>query len=318
LMGVEPTFLIGNLVGVAINQISRSRPGGAPPAPPDLHLTNSQRAQKNLEAYCAYVTKIGHPEAAAQARADHQTWQQIQRVTSKIEGNYLGNSMANLIHAGIAFYADVTLLPNVVIVFVLGLIAARLGRLPRIQRRKPLPAGIATGFWSVVLIGILLTALYLSDPGGSFELFAALIVLVPLAFVALVALFEPRFRRRLAVGVTAAALTLAVAGLLGLAASWQAVILGWLALCFAIPLLLIFLWSIAALVKHVPFSVKIVENFRAIMPPLVCALMLVYGGLTLWTVQQEARANYGLERSLHGEGQYLAQMTGQAWPGPVQ
>lgn len=50
------------------------------------------------------------------------------------------------------------------------------------------------------------------------------------------------------------------------------------------------------------------------MPPLVCALMLVYGGLTLWTVQQEARANYGSERSLHGEGQYLAEVTGQAWP----
>ncbi len=47
---------------------------------------------------------------------------------------------------------------------------------------------------------------------------------------------------------------------------------------------------------------------------LVCGLMLVYGGLTLWTVQQEARANDGLERSLHGEGQYLAQLSGQVWP----
>ncbi len=90
--------------------------------------------------------------------------------------------------------------------------------------------------------------------------------------------------------------------------------MGWLGLCFALPVLLMFGWSIAGLVKHVPFSVKAVENFRAVMPPLICVLMLLYGGLTLWTVQQEARANYGLERSLHGEGQYLAQTAGLAWP----
>ena len=70
----------------------------------------------------------------------------------------------------------------------------------------------------------------------------------------------------------------------------------------------------AGQIKRVPVSVGLINGFRAVVPPLVCALMVVYGPLTLWTVQQEARANYGLERSLHGEGQYLAQITGQEWP----
>ncbi len=314
LMGVQSTAIIGNLVGVAINQISRSRPGGAPRATLDTHLPSSQRTQIYLDSYCAYVTKIGHPDAAVQARADYQTWQQIQRVTSKIEYNVLGNSMASLVHAGIALSLCVTLLPNILSVFVLGLIAARLSRLPRIQRRESLPAGAAIGFWIVALLGCLLTALFVYDPDGSFKAYAALFVLAPLLLVGILALAVPRLRRPISAGLIAVAITLAVAGLVGLAASWQAVVLGWIALCFAVPVLLMLIWSIVGLVKHVPFSVKAVENFRAVMPPLVCALMLAYGGLTLWTVQQEAQANYGLERSLHGEGQYLAQLTGQAWP----
>ena len=314
LIEVQATTLIGNIVGGAIVGTAEVRPGGAPSPPRVPHLTNEQRAQAFVERFCAYVTQIGHPEVAVQAQTDAQIWQQIHRAAAKANDRLLGVGFAALTRTAYAIGTDVTLLPNILSVFVLGLIAAGLGRLPRIQRREPLPAGAATGFWSVTSVGVLVGAIYMSDPGGSFELFAALVALFPLAFVALVALFEPRFRRRLAVGLTAAAITLAVAGLFGILASWQALVLGWLALCLAVPALLVLIWSIAALVKHVLVSVKVVESFRAIMPPLVFALMLVYGGLTLWTIRQEARANYGLERSLHGEGQYLAQVTGQAWP----
>ena len=313
LIGVQAASVIGNLVGVAINRVSHDRPGGAPPPAPDTNLTGDQRIQKHLNAFCAYVTKIGHPEAASEARADDKNWQQIHRVTEKLTDNYLGSSMASLIHAAIAFYVDVTLLPNILSVFVLGLIANRLSRLPRIQRREPLPAGAAAGFWSVTVIGGLLAAFLVSDPDGAF-VYAALSILAPLGAAGILALAVPRLRRPIQTGLIASAITLAVAGLFGLLAGWRAMTLAWLALCLAVPVLLMIAWSIAALVKHVPFSVKAVENFRAVMPPLVFGLMLVYGGLTLWTVQQEARANSGLEQSLHGEGQHLAQTAGLTWP----
>ena len=186
-----------------------------------------------------------------------------------------------------------------------------------------------------------------SDTTDSFSLLAVLLVAAPLVFVAVLALARCRLRRQIGIAVLTAAITFGVAIMSGTLISWQMqggaetvstiqqmvsmsgndanasatvwnnpglqTLLG-TALALAAPLLLAITLSIVSRVKRVPVSVGLVNGFRSVMPPLVCALMLVYGGLTLWTVQQEARANYGLERSLHGEGQYLAEITGQAWP----
>lgn len=314
LMQVQATTIIGNLVGGAINAIATARPGGELMVKPGSHLSGIERKKLRLNAYCAYVTKIGHPEAAAEARADDQAWQQVHQVTSKVDQYMLGTTMSSLVRTGIAFFVCVALLPNILSVLLFGLISIGLSRLPQIRERRPLPAGAATGFWSVVLLGILLTAAYLSAGSNYFGLNAALVILLPLAAAGVLALAVPHFRPRLRAGLTAAGITLGIALFFGLLSSWQAPALAYLAFGFALSALIAFILSIVGLVKHVPFTVKAVEGFRAVMPPLVCALMLVYGGLVLWTVQQEARANYGLERSLHGEGQYLAEITGQAWP----
>lgn len=318
LMQVQATTIIGNLVGGAVNAIATARPGGELVVKPDSHLSGMEKKKIRLDAYCAYVTKIGHPEAAAAARSDDQTWQQVHQVTSKVDTYVLGTPMSSLIRTGIAFFTCIALLPNISAVFLMGLLAAGLSRLPSVQERRPLPAGTATGFWLTVLLGLLLAGL-VAELGAEHETryaarHLALAFGIPLAITGLLALVVPPLRPRIVAGLTAAGITLAVAAVFGIASSWQAVGLAWLGFCFVLPMLMTLIWGIAALVKRVPFSVKAVESFRAVMPPLVCALMLVYGGLVLWTVQQEARANYGLERSLHGEGQYLAQITGQAWP----
>ena len=318
LMQVQATTIIGSLVGSAISATARSRPGGIPASILDKHLTGDQRQQIRLDAYCAYVTKIGHPEAAMQARADNQAWQQAHQVTSKVDTYVFGTTMSKLIHTGIAFFTCVALLPNILAVFLVGLIAAGLGRRPSLRERRPLPAGAATGFWLAMLIGLLLTGLVVKRGMEHETRYAvrhiALAFGIPLAITGLLARFIPRLRPQIVAGLVAAGATLAVATVFGVASSWQAVGLAWLGFCFVLPVLMTLVWGIAALVKRIPFSVKAVEGFRAAMPPLVCALMLIYSGLVLWTVQQEARANYGLERSLHGEGQYLAQITGQTWP----
>ena len=314
LMQVKATTLIGNLVGGAIVATAHSRPGGGPSVMLTDILTNDQRSQIRLDAYCTYVVKIGHPEAAAEAQADQQTWQQIHHVTSRIDTYVFGNTMTGLIRIAIAFSFCLTLLPNVFGVVLLGVLAAGLSRLPQIQERRPLPAGAATGFWLTVLLGLLVTGIFVAEGTDHLALSASLAFGLPLAITGILALSMPRLRPRIVTGVTASGIALAVAFVFGSAASWQAVGLAWLGFCCILPVLLLLIFGIVALVKHVPFSVKAIESLRAVMPPLVFGLMLIYGGLTLWTVRQEARANYGLERSLHGEGQYLAQMTGETWP----
>ena len=346
IMAVRSTTLIGNLVGIAINTISRSRPGGVPPLKYDSRLSGEQRLKKHLEVYCAYVTKIGHPEAAEEARADMQTGEQIRQITSRIGDYVVGIRLSEFTRMGIALAAGWAVLPNLLSFFLLGLAAAVLSRLPQIRAGHPLPVGAAIGFWSVLLTGLALIAVFIGSDASDFLLPAVLVALtLPICF-GLLALLLPRLRRPIAAGFMSAAVTAGVVGLIALLVGWQAheslgilsslsgsytggnwgisglsasqtalvQILILVLLVTMIPLLFALVGSIVSRVKRVPVSVGLVNGFRSVMPPLVCALMLVYGGLTLWTVKQEARANYGLARSLHGEGQYLAEMTGQAWP----
>ncbi|MDQ2688465.1 MAG: hypothetical protein M3Y28_11435, partial [Armatimonadota bacterium] len=86
----------------------------------------------------------------------------------------------------------------------------------------------------------------------------------------------------------------------------------------ALPLLLCLVFSIAARVKRVPVSAGVVQGFRLGTPLVLCLLAIGYGGLTLWTVRQENAVNVAFAQFLHGEEQYTAQITGQAWPGAGQ
>ena len=313
LMQVQATTIIGSLVGSAINATARSRPGGIPASSLDKHLTGEQSVQIRLDTYCAYVEKIGHPEAASQARTDVQTQRQIHRITANLD-TVFGSTFSSLTRTAIAFFTCLLLLPNIMAAFVFGLLAAAPSRLPQLQERKPLPVGAATGFWGVILLGLFLAAIFVVAGPAHFGLYVMLAAAVPLAVVSTLALAVPRLRPRLWVGLTAAAITLGMVVVFGFLSSWRAPVLAWLAFGFLLSALLTLILSIVSRVKRVPVSVGLINGFRTVMPPLVCGLMLVYGGLVLWTVQQEARANYGLERSLHGEGQYLAQITGQEWP----
>lgn len=352
IMAVQSTTLIGNLVGAAINMISRSRPGGALPLKVDPRLTNEQETEKRLALYSEYVTKIGHPEAAAQARSDTQIWKQTHQITSDLGDYTYGNRMPDFLHLGAALVAGWAILPNVLSLILLGVLAAGLSRLPRVQQRQPLPAGVTTGFWSITILGLLLIYAYAACDTATAAFFAALLVLVPLGCAALAALLRPRLRRPIAMALATAGASVGLLLLLAALTFWQTqggveflsalretlslpgsdsasgsvpenttaqllpfftVLLG-----LTIPLLLAMVVSIVSRVKRVPVSAGLVTGFCAVMPPLVFVLVAVYGGLVLWTVRQEVRINYGLERSLHGEGQYLAQLTRQSWPGPVK
>lgn len=355
LMRAESKSYIGTLVGIAIASVSRSRPGGAAPiqAEPGAATSpdsNDRLAQRRLEAYCGYVTRLGHPDAAREARAQAGAGEQTRHLSL---GTFVfGSRLRDFARLGIALVVGWVTAANLLLLLLLGLAAWALGRLPGIQARRPLPAGASVGVWAVLLLSLAVLLCFHDtrpEEAGGAVLTVAVFLFVPLALLSVGVVLRPAFRRPLGRAVLAGLVTLVVLGILAALAAWQthgadtlatifsqtlslsgsdgtpnvqptaqAQLLLGIAFGMVLPLLLAVILSITARVKRVPASAGLVEGFRAWTPPLACLLAVFYGGLTLWTVRQESAVNYGLERSLHGEGQYLAQLTGKPWPGPVR
>ena len=139
LMRVQSTTLIGSLVGAAISTIARTRPGGVPAPKYSSNQPPEQRAQQRLDAYCAYVTKIGHPEAARRARAEEAASREVQALADP----NLPALIKPILHLTFWWMAGLALLLNAVWLLVLGLLAA--GRARVSLAPKP-PTG-----WQAVL-----------------------------------------------------------------------------------------------------------------------------------------------------------------------
>lgn len=357
LMGTQGTAYITNLVGIAITNISRIRPGGAAPlkALPGENNSSSSpnpKLQRRLNAYCAYVTELGYPEAAQQARAQAATEKDVRQILSRQFDS--GGIFDKIVRLGKPLIAGSLLLAVFGLFLLLGLVGWALSRLPRVRDQRPLPAGATFGIISVLLLCLLAVGLLFSstpeDVSTSFFILAVLL-LVPLGITGIFAALRPALRRPLgyfllAGGVTLAALT-ALFGLLfelishayGFQGDGMFIaslsgggepdpprllnegtlqrVVGVLAAA-ALPLLLGLVFSVAARVKRVPVSAGMVLGFRLGAPLVLCLLAVAYAGLTLWTVPKENAANIALARSLHGEGQYAAQITGQVWPKSVE
>lgn len=358
LMRAESKSYIGTLVGIAISAISRSRPGGAaaitaePGAStsPDDNDRHDRLAQRRLDAYCDYVTRLGHPDAAREARAQAAAGEQARHLS--LGAFAFGSPLGDFARLGIALGVGWVTAANLLLLLLLGFAAGGLGRLPGIGARRPLPAGASAGAWAVLLLTLaVLLCFHDTRPveAGGAVVTVAVFLFVPLAFLSVGAVLRPAFRRPFGRAMLAGMVTLAVLGLLAALAAWQthgldtlvsvasqilaespgdgmppvqptaqAQLLLGIALGAALPLLLAIVLGIAARIQRAPASAVLVTGFRAWTPQLACVLAILYGGLTLWTVRQESAVNYGLERSLHGEGQYLAQLTGKPWPGPVR
>ena len=120
LMRVQSTPLIGSLVGIAIAAISEERPGD-PFVKDDAGLSPEQKAQKRLDAYCAYVIKIGHPEAARRAREEEAARRSIQAME---DPEQLSEDWTRpLVRATWWWSADLAILLNIGWLLALGLAA---------------------------------------------------------------------------------------------------------------------------------------------------------------------------------------------------
>ena len=357
LMRAKGTSLITNFVGISITMISRLRPGGAAAIPLTSAAVSSPAGgsrleQERLDLYCEYVTRLGRPDAAQEARAQDEDGARVRRLPF---GTFLYSSrFQDFWRLTVSLVAGGVLVTLLAFLLLLGLAAWGLGRLPRLRERRPLPAGASFGAWAaLVLSGSALFFFHDTPPEDAWGVVftVGVLLFVPLSLLSLYAVRRPLFRRPFGQAVLAGLVTLAALGVLGALAAWGArgatdtlaagqqiqelsgeeddigsgafaVRMLWifatLACLTVFPFLLAVALGIAARVKRVPVSSGLVGGFRLWVPPLVCLLAALYGGLTLWTVRQEDAVNYGLTRSLHGEGQYLAELSGEPWPGPVR
>jgi len=278
LMRAQSTSLIGSLVGIAISAISRSRPGGVPAAARPQGVSADQWAGERLDAYCDYVTRLGHPEAAREARAQDEAGRQVRRLTS--DDLVFGSRLPDLARLGISLAAGCVLAANVLLLLFLNGLALGLSRLSPLRDRRAPPLAVSLGVALTILLA--LSGLAAWQIHGAASRAAILTSTLP---------GSNSLRSPLALGLVFGA---------------------------AFPCLLLLTSSIKAKVRRLPQAVGLVEGFRDTAPPLACALALLYCGLTVWTVQQEGTINARLERALHGEGQALAAQAGKAWPGPVR
>jgi len=283
LMRADSTSYIGSLVGIAISAVARSRPGGAPAAARPPGVPNEQWAGERLDAYCDYVTRLGHPEAAREARAQAEAGAQVLHLN--LDSFAFGSRLPDLTRLGLGLVAGWLLVANALLLLG-GLALVLSGCAPLRDRRAP-PRAVSLGVALALLL--VLGGLAAWQAHGVASLVQTSRDLLPAS----------------------------ESGPDGGPPAQAPLLLG-LAFGAAVPLLLLLTSAIKAGVRRLPLSVGLVEGFRDLAPPLACALALLYGGLAVWTVQQESTVNARLESSLHGEGQALAAQAGKPWPGPVR
>ncbi len=167
LMRVQSTTLIGSLVGAAISAIARTRPGGVATLKNTSGQSPEKMAQQRLDAYCAYVTKIGHPEAARRARAEEDARREVQALADP----NLPALIKPILHLTFWWMAGLALLLNAAWLLALGLLAAVRTRVSRAP--KP-PIG-----WQAVLLQLVLAV-------GLWVFLALLFICVGDAWVTLV------------------------------------------------------------------------------------------------------------------------------------
>ena len=352
------TFFIGSLVGVSISAIAQSRPGGAPapkndtpdPRPPE------QIAQQRLDAYCVYVTKIGHPEATQRARDEEAARRSVQGLIK--DDPQMLKYVTPLWHLVFWWMTGVALLLNIAWVLALGLLAAGRARLtfaptPPIGWKAVLAhCLLAVGGWLVLALlfvcvsGLWVTLVYHAPidwqmtvgVGGAFGLIAWGVGrgLRRLPRSQRIAVLKIAFLLPVLIGV--------IYGLYWLAqwVAWPlAEILrglgmlyggGWdmpedlrpetlrisMAATLIVPLLLAIVLGITALVKRLPLLGTLTTGFQRLTIPAACVLIIVYGGVLIGTSRQERRVTALNRQIVFEDGRFFAAQAGQPWPGAVR
>jgi hypothetical protein len=85
-------------------------------------------------------------------------------------------------------------------------------------------------------------------------------------------------------------------------------------LSLALPLLLFVAIGVASLARRRSYATELLRLLSTAGLTIACAVVVIYAGTVLQTVQAENRVNTGIERTLQHEGRYFAELLGEKWP----
>lgn len=349
LMRVQVTDYIGNLVGIAISAIARSRPGGAAVQKRPKQLTADQWARARMEAFAAYARQAGFPSDAARAEAQYTAGETVRGIWKRAEDRSILNPRGlGFLAAG--WIGGTLALVNAFWLLVLGLVGRLLSRLPSVQTRQPLSAPARWGATAAFALAVGIVAL-LAAESDTRPAVALVIVLGIAGVLAMGALTLRRDgeqgRQRLAAFTQAFGVTALVLGGLVLVAVWQTrgilkfvqvqsdisglsgggsggsepspLIAGLIAagIGLIVPAVLAIVVSLRARKRRVPVSAALADGFQRVALPLACVLVIGYGAAAMGTLRQEQQMDDGLRQMIRHEGRYYASLAGTVWPGPA-
>ena len=238
LMRAQSTYVIGALVANAICAIATERTGGMTQGTAPDPVSNQQMWQQ-LDIFCAYATRLGHPELAAREQAEAAAGRQVSAVVRFDDPARLSQLDQPLLDLTRWWLTDIAVLSNILWLLLFGVLAAGFARLGGRREAGERPArnwvailggiGAASGLllltvFVVVLIANLWT--FIVQESGWQVWLGGLVLLLVSAFVVL-SVFRGLFRmpgsRRQGILWATGILLLAGTGLSGLwhLALWQ-------------------------------------------------------------------------------------------------
>lgn len=279
----ESTSLIGSLVGSAMLDTSRMRPGGIMPVKTKQTRSDGPTAEEvnvarelNRKRFVDFATKHGEAAFAARAIESAKLGDDIRETSQKgMDRGVYGMELITRLVIGQG--VGLILLSNLVWMLILGAITAAVVRSPRFAAGNRL----APGPFVASVAGIALAMVVSGAVTG------------------------------MSVGYTVGALN----GMTGEAGSVfpMAAVAAGLVLVF--PTLLTIILAIwAAVNKRASFTRTITGGFAAIALPAAAVMALAWVGVVYYSAGLDAQGSAELVEMLQHEGQYIFRIMGKKWP----
>lgn len=327
LMRVQSTTFVGSATGTSIQEIAISRPNGV-----EIPHVKDTLAHRHA-VFIDYLSSAGFsgdvPWAEQQFVARGDMWKAMSLGFDRFDITRGITTFGQWVIGGLVF------LDSALWVLLLGLLSAALARLvdrkrlpdhPRITWRT---GAVAAAVFVSALFWFLTTRLT-TAPRVLLECVAVIAVGVltyvvwstgwrGLAKALLVALATLPFAVVLAAGVLWLGRGFAVADALltpNVAAAYSAsdTAPGLAALGIVVAMLPAFLLAIALRARKAPFVTGMLHGYASLALPVVCALLLVYGAITVKTTRMGVAINGNLEKMVQHEGRFYADLAHKPWP----
>jgi hypothetical protein len=158
LMRTQSTFLLGSIAGADITQLALLRPGGAPSPEEARYNLKPEERRKTLDAWSAYLRRIGRSGEEFRAREAFGAGEQVRRIV-EVGRDQIPSFQPMLPLVG-WWLAGLFLLSNALWMLLLGGAAARLARTPRMKAGRPLPRYARRAILAVPLVAAAVVGLF--------------------------------------------------------------------------------------------------------------------------------------------------------------